>query len=118
MTRTLMPLLLLALPFTTNAQTYKPIEAQYRLYSGSIGDPMPAGQDDTKLSLVITGEAAEAIFRQIGPDLEDQCGAEDGSRFRARGDGSVACQYSLKDGYLCYLGIDLLKGKPVSASVC
>lgn len=118
MTHSLMLLLLLALPFTTNAQTYKPMEAQYRLYSGSIGDPLPADQDDAKLSLAITGEAAEEIFQRIGPDREDQCGAEDGSRFRARGDGSVVCQYSLQDGYFCYLGIDLLKGKPVNASVC
>lgn len=118
MIRSITLFLLLTFPYIANAQAYKPIEARYLLYSGAIGDPMPVEQNNAKLALAITGDAAEEIFQQIGPDLKDECDAGNESRFRANGNGSVACQYHLQDGYLCYLGIDLVKGMPVSASVC
>lgn len=110
--------LLLVLPLTAHSQEFGSMEARYLLYSGAIGDPMPVEQNNAKLALAITGDAAEEIFQQIGPDLKDECDAGNESRFRANGNGSVACQYHLQDGYLCYLGIDLVKGMPVSASVC
>ena len=110
--------LLFVLPLTAHSQEFGSMEAQYLLYSGAIGDPMPVEQHNAKLALAITGEAAEEIFQQIGPDLKDECDAGNESRFRTNDNVSVACQYHLQDGYLCYLGIDLVKGMPVNASVC
>lgn len=99
-------------------QEYRPLASQYMIYSGSIGDPAPATKGDAKASIVISGKAAEDIFNQIGPDIRDSCNADGGSRFRAKAQGAIACQYAKSDGYVCYFGVDLKKGKLVNASVC
>lgn len=104
--------------FGANAQEYKPADSGYMLYSGSLGDPAPPTKSNAKLSLAIKGKAATDLFNQIGPDTKDSCQSEKGSRFRTKGNGSVSCQYTKQDGYSCYLGVDLKKGKLVNASVC
>ena len=101
-----------------NSQEYNQMDAEYMLHAGSIGDPTPATKNDAKVSLAIKGKAAESIFSQIGPDVKDSCGAESGSRFRTKGGNGVSCQYTKQDGYTCYVGLDLKRGKLVNSSVC
>ena len=118
MIRTVMAVSLIVTTFVASAQEYKPMESRYMLYGGGIGDPVAPSKSDASMSLEITGKAAEDLFGQIGPDVRDACGTEEGSRFRSRGNGSISCQYTRQDGYVCYLGVDLKKGKLVTASVC
>lgn len=118
MIRTATAIALLATTLVARAQEYKPMESRYMLYSGAIGDSVAPSKSDTKMSLEITGRAAEDLFGQIGADVRDACGTEEGSRFRSKGNGSISCQYTRQDGYVCYLGVDLKKGKLVTASVC
>lgn len=101
-----------------NAQEYKKMDAEYMLYSGLIGDPMPIKKSDAKISLAIKGKAAESIFSQIGPDIKDACATEGGGRFRSKEKNGISCQYAKIDGYTCYVGLDLKRGKLISSSVC
>jgi hypothetical protein len=111
-------ILLLSVAFIANSQEYKSMESRYMLYSGSIGDPIAPTKGNAKVSLEVTGKAAEDLFNQIGPDVKDTCVAENEGRFRSKGNGSISCQYTKQDGYVCYFGVDLKKGKLISASVC
>jgi hypothetical protein len=118
MIRSLILFSLILAASAANAQEYKKMDSEYMLHSGSIGDPAPASKNDAKVSLAIKGKAAESIFSQIGPDVKDACGSESGSRFRTKGGNGVSCQYNKPDGYTCYIGIDLKRGKLVNSSVC
>ncbi len=118
MIRTLIGLAILSISFSAICQEYKPMESHYLLYSGSIGDPVTPKKNDAKVSIEVAGKAAEDIFNQIGPDVKDVCGEEKGSRFRTKNSGAISCQYTIQDGYVCYIGVDLKKGKLVTASVC
>lgn len=118
MIRALISLFALTAAFSAVGQEYKPLASQYMIYSGSIGDPAPPTKGDAKASIVVSGKAAEEIFNQIGPDVRDSCHAEEGGRFRTKAHGAIVCQYSKSDGYVCYFGLDLKKGRLANASVC
>ncbi|MCQ8896497.1 hypothetical protein NQT62_08640 [Limnobacter humi] len=100
------------------AQEFKKMDSQYMLYSGSLGDPVKPTKKDTKISIEISNQAAEDIFNQLGSDLKDVCLQDPGSRYRMKSDGSIACTYTQQDGYICYIGIDLKKGKLIPGSIC
>lgn len=118
MIRTLAGFFIFLISFSAICQEYSPSESRYMLYSGSIGDPAAPKKSDAKVSMEVAGKAAEEIFNQIGPDVKDVCGEDEGSRFRTRNHGTISCQYTQLDGYVCYIGIDLKRGKLVTASVC
>ncbi len=118
MIRSLIGLVALLISFAAICQEYKPMESHYNLYSGAIGDPIAPTKKDAKVSIEVLGKAAEDIFNQIGPDVKEVCNEEKGSRLRTKNGGAILCQYSKQDGYVCYIGVDLKKGKLVTASVC
>ena len=100
------------------AQEFKKMDSQYMVYSGSLGDPAKPTKKDAKISIEISNQAAEDIFNQLGSDSKDACLQDPGSRFRMKSDGSIACTYTPNDGYICYIGIDLKKGKLIPGSIC
>lgn len=97
---------------------YKKASAVYRIYGGSLGDPIAPKPGDKKIAFSIQGAAAKELFDAIGPDKHDECTAESGDRVRHRDDENLSC-IRTKDGeYSCSFGFDLQSGKSIGGSIC
>lgn len=94
----------------------KPLKGDYYVYGGSIEDKTASTPKDRKLSLILTGPLAKELFDHIGPDVKDVCGAGSGQRERDRGD--LVCFWTRKEGYSCYIGLDVQTGKSMAGVTC
>ena len=94
---------------------YQVISGRYAIYSGELGEQLAPTRDDRKLSLIIEGQPAKAIFDSMAPDDKVACGGE-GSRSRTK--GQAWCTYQPRRGYKCYLGLDLRTGKSIAGGMC
>lgn len=94
----------------------KPLQADYVIYSGDLGEQMPPTKTDRKISINVTGQAAKDIFDAIYPDIKDTCSAEKGERERRK--GNVWCFYQPGSGYECYFGFDLRTGRSIDGGEC
>lgn len=98
--------------------SYRPASVRYATYSNSLGDPVAPTKDDTKIAFEVTGRAARELFDTIGPDQQDQCAADAGTRFRSRDEEKIVCLRSGKGEYSCHFGFDLKSGKSIGGSIC
>ncbi len=98
--------------------SYYPADVNYVLYGGSLDEPSPPSEKETKIAFEVTGIAAKEIFHKIGPDQPDLCSGSPGDRFRSRDNGNLICiKYSVEK-YSCYFGFDLKSGKSTVSSIC
>lgn len=102
---------------------WKPLQgAIYKLHSGIVADRLPPTAADSRLTVLVDGEAAKEIFNAIGPDYPETCSGEKGDRHRRR--KGIVCDYtaqdaSAKDGpYRCWVGVNLRTGDTVSTISC
>lgn len=96
-----------------------PINGEYLIYSGELGEAAAPTPGDRKAAFVVHGELARSLFDSIGPDLKDACGTPAGMRVRQKGD--LDCAYDRNDAaspYTCRFGIDLKTGKSTYGSIC
>lgn len=94
----------------------KPLNAQYSIYSGDMGDERAPTRTDRKLAVEVTGLAAKEIFDSIYPDSKVTCSDEKGERLRRK--DHLWCSYAPSDGYRCYFGFDLRTGKSIGGASC
>ena len=96
----------------------RPFNAEYAIYGGGLGDPYAPKRGDIRLAVYVSGKPAKEMFDAIGPDIkrEGECGTEDGSRIRRRGE--ISCMLVPKQGHFCDFGFDLTTGRPHVASIC
>jgi hypothetical protein len=111
----LVALMLVSTLAAAQDSTPKPLKGDYQIYGGSLGDMQTPTAKDRKIAFMLTGPLAKDLFSRIGPDLKDACGAAPGFRQRQRGD--LSCT-SDKDGYRCYVGMDIVTGKSMEGSIC
>ncbi len=102
----------------SNPGPYKKAEAVYRIYGGSLGDPIAATPNDKKIAVSIKGQAARELFEAIGPDKNDECTAGSGDRVRHRDDENLSCIRTKEGQYSCSFGFDLQTGKSIGGSLC
>jgi len=93
-----------------------PLEGDYYIYGGTLGDSIPATANDRKVSMMLSGPLAKVLFDQIGPDKKNACGAGHDQRTRLR--GHLYCIWNKGDGYYCYFGLDVLTGKSTFGAIC
>lgn len=94
----------------------KPLKGDYWVYGGNLGDMVPPTKKDRKVSFTFKGPLAKDLFKQIGPDNKDTCGAAPDHRIRDRGD--LSCVWDMREGYTCYFGLDVPTGKSTYGSIC
>lgn len=92
-----------------------PLKGDYYVYSGTISEKQPPTSKDRKVSFMFSGMLAQDLFNQIGPDEKKACSAEPGYHERRKGD--LVCILDA-DGYSCYLGLDVTKGKSTLGVTC
>ncbi|MEY4879363.1 MAG: hypothetical protein RJB62_832 [Pseudomonadota bacterium] len=92
-----------------------PLDGEYMVYGGGLGDHYSPTVGDTKLLLIIRGEAAREIFEQLGPETEQSVCYDPDAILRWRED--VACQPDA-EGYSCTVGFDLTTGKSIHSWIC
>lgn len=107
-----------ALASDTWSWTFKSARVQYEIYGNSLGDPTAPKSDDSKIAFQVTGPTAQQMFNAMGPDRQDICGAEPGSRFRSKDEDRLVCSRSKEGHYACQFGFDLRSGKSVGGSIC
>jgi hypothetical protein len=95
---------------------YKPLKGSYSIYSGEPGEREAPTQNERKLAIAITGQAAKEIFDSLFPDAKVTCSQEKGERLRSKGE--VWCIYQPRTGYRCFLGFNLRTGEPHSGAIC
>ncbi len=88
---------------------------EYMIYGGGLGDHYSPTEGDTKLLLVIRGEAAREIFEQLGPEAEQSVCYDPNTILRWRED--VACRPE-GDEYTSTVGFDLTSGKSIHSWIC
>ena len=98
------------------ASSPKPLNADYVIYSGELGDQRVPTKSDRKLSIVVHGQPAKAIFDSLYPDMKVECNTEQGERQRRKGE--IWCIHAPKNGYMCFLGFDLRTGKSIAGGIC
>ena len=96
--------------------TYKPMAGSYEIYGGELDDPRPADAESTNIAIKIQGAAARNIFNSLGKDIKNACVSEAGERVRMKKD--MACFFSKKEGYSCFVGFDLKTGKSKAGIIC
>jgi len=94
----------------------KPLNADYVIYSGDLGEQLAPTQADRKISISISGQPAKDIFDAIYPDIKVECATEKGERERRK--GNVWCYYMPSRGYRCNFGFDLRTGKSIAGGDC
>lgn len=92
-----------------------PLKGDYYVYGGTISEKLPPTPKDRKVSFMFTGQLAKDLFNQIGPDEKKACNEEPGYHERRKGD--LVCILD-DDGYSCYLGLDVTKGKSTLGVIC
>jgi len=93
-----------------------PLKGDYYVYGGTMSEELPPTRKDMKVSLMFIGPLAKDLFDKIGPDVKDSC--SDAADYRERRRGDLSCTYTKDDGYSCYFGIDVPKGKSTYGSIC
>lgn len=94
----------------------KPMKAEYSLYAGDLGNEQAPTNDDRKLSVEVSGQAAKDIFDSIYPDSKVTCSDEKGKRLRRK--AHLWCSFSPSQGYRCYFGFDLRTGASIGGASC
>ncbi|MGK5025324.1 hypothetical protein [Janthinobacterium sp. RB2R34] len=94
----------------------KPLQAEYTIYSGELGNEQAPSKSDRKLAIEINGPAAKDIFDSIYPDAKVNCSGEQGERLRSK--GNLWCSFLPGTGYRCFLGYDLRTGKDIPGASC
>jgi hypothetical protein len=94
----------------------KPLEGEYSIYAGELHDEKAPTKTDRKLAVEIGGQAAKEIFDSLYPDSKVSCTGEQGERLRRK--DQIWCSFTPKDGYRCFLGLDLRTGKSVPGGSC
>lgn len=94
----------------------KPLKGDYWVYGGELGDTIPPTKNDRKVAFTFRGSLAKELFDQIGPDNKETCGAAPDHRIRDRGD--LSCVWDKREGYVCYFGLDVPKGKSTYGVTC
>lgn len=98
---------------------YLTTKTSYLLYSGSLGEKHAPKPGQQKLSLLIEGPLAQALFDSLGSDQKRACGASTGVRIRMRGDVTCAYDGEIKLApYTCFVGLDLKTGKSIRGETC
>ncbi len=97
---------------------YKKAAAVYRIYGGSLGDPIAPKANDKKIAISLKGAAAKELFEAIGPDKHDECTTGSGDRVRHRDDENLSCIRTKEGEYSCSFGFDLQTGKSIGGSLC
>jgi hypothetical protein len=92
-----------------------PLKGDYYVYGGTISEKLPPTSKDRKVSFMFSGKLAKELFNEIGPDEKKACSAEPGYHERRKGD--LVCIRD-EDGYSCYLGLDVTKGKSTLGVIC
>lgn len=99
------------------SENYKPLNANYLIYSGEPDERAAPTKSDRKIAIVVKGDAAKAIFDSLYPDAKGvTCTSEKGERLRRKGD--VWCSFRPRNGYRCFMGFDLRTGQPHSGASC
>ena len=97
---------------------YRPAEAKYTFYSGTLDDAAAPDKKNVKIAFEVTGKAAKEMFDAMGPDKKDACSSEDQTRFRSRDGDKISCLLSNKGEFSCSFGFDLRSGKSIGGSIC
>lgn len=87
------------------------------IYGGDLGDPVGPSAKDAKVFLNVTGKVAQRMFELLGRAHEMHGGECDDPDVTSRTSGDVMCTKD-KQGYACYLGYDLVRGKSIASSTC
>jgi hypothetical protein len=99
------------------SENYKPLNANYLIYSGEPDERAAPTKSDRKIAIVVRGDAAKSIFDSLYPDAKGAtCTTEKGERLRRKGD--VWCSFRPSNGYRCFMGFDLRTGQPHSGASC
>ena len=83
------------------SENYKPLNANYLMYSGEPDERAAPTKSDRKLAIIVKGVT---------------CTTEKGERLRRKGD--VWCSFRPSNGYRCFMGFDLRTGQPHSGASC
>lgn len=94
----------------------KPLQGDYQVYGGELGDAVPPTAKDRKVAFMFKGPLAKELFGQIGPDAKVACSSAEDYRERNRGD--LSCTYTKDEGYRCYFGLNVPTGKSTYGSIC
>lgn len=94
----------------------KPLKAEYTIYSAELGNEQAPTKDDRKLSMEISGLAAKEIFDSLYPDAKVTCSGVKGERLRRK--QNVWCIFQPREGYRCFLGVDLRTGESIPGGSC
>jgi hypothetical protein len=94
----------------------KPLKAEYTIYSEELGSEQAPTKDDRKLAIEISGLAAKEIFDSLYPDAKVTCSGAKGERLRRK--QNVWCIYQPRDGYRCFLGVNLRTGQSIPGGSC
>lgn len=96
----------------------KSVAGTYQIYGGSLADLQPPTAGDAHVSFRFKGQSARDLFQSIGPDIKKQDACSSAPDYRERRRGHLLCVHANNDGYSCYLGLDLRKGKSDFGAVC
>lgn len=96
----------------------RPLQGDYQVYGGSLGDKLPPTPRDRNLAFHFEGQTAKDLFYYIGPDVKKSSACTDDPEYRERRKGHLLCVYWEDSGYRCFLGLDLRTGKSDFGGIC
>src|SRR5690349_764562 len=96
----------------------RPLEGDYQVYGGSLGDKLPPTPKDRNLSFHFEGQTAKDLFEYIGPDVKKNKACTDDPAYRERRRGHLFCVYWKDSGHRCFLGLDLRTGRSDYGGIC
>ena len=96
-----------------------PLQGDYMVYGGELGDQQPATERDTKISFWVKGALARHMFDAMGAvaTVQDGCGEEESDSVR-RIRGDVQCTREKSGATECNFGIDMRSGKSRNGQIC
>jgi hypothetical protein len=96
----------------------RPLQGDYQVYGGTLGDMLPPTPKDRNLAFHFEGQTATDLFGYIGPDEKKTKACTDDPEYRERRRGHLSCVYWKDSGYRCFLGLDLRTGKSDYGGIC
>lgn len=96
----------------------RPLSGDYQVYGGSLAEMRPPTTNDRNVSFEFSGKTARDLFNYIGPDMKKGDSCSDAQDYRERRRGDLHCVHTKKEGYSCYLGLNLRTGKSEVGSIC
>ena len=102
----------------TNDTGHSRFSGVYRVYGGSLGDPVAPTHSDSKVMFAIRGSAAKDMFNAMAPDVRDECTAGSGIRMRKKDDENIVCMLTKAGTYSCNFGFDLKSGRSIGGILC